>query len=85
VENVIIKQGRYLSIQEKFWPNESKQPTWEIGFYGSFINGVMKYLIHEMLHRSGIHNELQVRELTERYHKEFHRNYSKLVRGELNL
>ncbi|MEX2701668.1 MAG: hypothetical protein Q6368_001150 [Candidatus Baldrarchaeota archaeon] len=40
------------------------KPCWRVGLRGYILNSSLRTLIHEMLHKSGIHDE-EVRKMTE--------------------
>ena len=50
------------------------KPCWSVGLRGYILNSSLRALIHEMLHKSGMHNE-EVRKTTEYFYKEFRRKH----------
>lgn len=83
----ISKKGKFLEQQlyGRAWkkkplvdifPNclyhdKSSEPLWSIGLRGFVLNSSIRAIIHELLHKAGLHDETKVRELTELHCKEF--------------
>lgn len=59
----------------RLYPDMSSEPFWSIGLRGFVLNSSIRAVIHELLHKSGLHDETKVLELTEQYHKEFRSKY----------
>ncbi len=57
------------------FPEKESEPYLNMGLRGYIINGSIRTVIHELLHKSGLHNEAEVRELTEGYYREFRKKY----------
>ncbi len=57
-----------------FSDNKS-EPYLNVGLRGYVINGSIRTVIHELLHKSGLHEETKVRELTEQLYKEFRKKH----------
>jgi hypothetical protein len=58
------------------YPDKESEPFWNVGLRGFVLNSSIRAVIHELLHKSGLHDETKVRELTERYYKEFRIKHS---------
>ena len=65
------------------FPDKLSEPCWSIGLRGYILNSSIRALIHELLHKSGIHDEKEVRKITEQYYKQFRRKYLKQFDKEL--
>jgi len=65
------------------FPDKLSEPCWSIGLRGYILNSSIQALIHELLHKSGIHNEKEVRKITEQYYKQFRCKYLKQFDKEL--
>jgi len=57
------------------YPDKCSEPFWNVGLRGFVLNSSIRAIIHELLHKSGLHDETQVRELTEQHYKEFRSKY----------
>lgn len=57
------------------YPDKKSEPFYNIGLRGYILNSSIRALIHEILHKSGLHNETEVRQMTEFYYKEFRKKY----------
>ena len=57
------------------YPGKKVEPFWNIGLRGFVLNSSIRAVIHELLHKSGLHNETEVRELTDFYYKQFRRKH----------
>lgn len=53
------------------WPTKDQKPSSSIGIRGYMLNSTIRTLIHEMLHKSGVHDEAEARRLADQYSKEF--------------
>lgn len=53
------------------WPVKDQKPSSSIGIRGYILNSTIRTLIHEMFHKSGVHDEAEVRRLAEHHSKEF--------------
>lgn len=58
-----------------YFPDKVSKPSLWVGLRGFVLNGSIRALIHELLHKSGLHDETEVRKLTDRYYKDFRNNY----------
>jgi len=68
------KRRGFIDIYpDLIWPSRLIKPKERVGIRGFILNSAIKALIHEMLHQSGIHNEAEVRRLTDQLYKEFRR------------
>ncbi len=57
------------------YPEKKSEPFWSIGLRGFILNCSIRAVIHEVLRKSGLHDEAKVRELTKRHYKEFRSKY----------
>ena len=57
------------------WPNRKGKPVWTIGIRGHVLNSIIRAVIHEMLHQSGVHDEAEARRLADQHYKEFRQTY----------
>jgi len=57
------------------YPDKSSEPCWSVGLRGFVLNGSIRAVIHELLHKSGLGDETKVRGLTEHYYKDFRNLY----------
>jgi hypothetical protein len=55
----------------RLYLDKNSEPYWSVGLRGFVLNGSIRAVIHELLHKSGLGDETKVRELTERHYKEF--------------
>ena len=53
------------------YPDNDSEPCWSVGLRGFVLNGSIRAVIHELLHKSGLGDETKVRELTEHHYKDF--------------
>jgi hypothetical protein len=60
---------------ELLWPIKEQKPFWRMGFRGHILNSTVRTVIHEMLHKSGVHDEAEARRLADQHYKEFRRTY----------
>ncbi|MCD6241682.1 hypothetical protein J7K27_09300 [Candidatus Bathyarchaeota archaeon] len=65
------------------FPDKLSKPHWSVGLRGYILNSSIRALIHELLHKSGIHDEKEVRKITEQYYRQFRRKYLKQFDKEL--
>jgi hypothetical protein len=65
------KYDLILIWPDLLWPNKKAKPFWCIGIRGATLNSTIKAAIHEMLHKSGIADEEEVRKLTDQHYKNF--------------
>jgi hypothetical protein len=95
----IDKKGRILDVQlygrswekkplvdifpNSLFPDKLSKPFWSIGLRGLILNSSIRTIIHELLHKSGLNDEEKVRELTERYYKDFRRKYTQTFNDEI--
>ena len=54
-----------------FWPRRKSKPFASVGIRGHFLNGTLRTVIHEMLHKSGLREEEEVRTLADQYANAF--------------
>jgi len=54
-----------------FWPRRKSKPFASVGVRGHFLNETLRTVIHEMLHKSGLREEEEVRTLADQYTKAF--------------
>ncbi|MCW4003259.1 MAG: hypothetical protein NWE95_05020 [Candidatus Bathyarchaeota archaeon] len=59
------------------------EPYLNVGLRGYVVNGSIRTVIHELLHKSGLHDEAKVRELTEQLYKEFRTKYIQAFNEEI--
>jgi len=59
------------------WPIKNQKPSLSIGIRGYILNSTIRTLIHELLHKSGVHNEAEARRLADQHHEEFRRTHLK--------
>jgi len=59
------------------------EPDCSVGLRGFILNCSIRALIHEILHKSGLHDETKVRELTEHYYKDFRSKYIVMFNDEV--
>jgi hypothetical protein len=57
------------------YPNKTVVPAWNVGFRGLILNCSVCAVTHEVLHKSGFHNECEVRKLASAFFKEFRKWY----------
>lgn len=57
------------------WPVKDERPFESIGIRGYTLNGTVRTLIHELLHKSGVHDEAEARRLADQHYKSFRRTY----------
>lgn len=57
------------------WPNKKVRPWGSVGIRGFILNSTIRAMIHEILHKSGVKDENEVRRATERHYKSFRRTY----------
>lgn len=57
------------------WPIKDQKPSLSIGIRGYILNSTIRAVIHEMLHKSGVHDEAEARRLADQHYKEFRRTH----------
>jgi hypothetical protein len=67
----------------RLFPDKLSKPFWSVGLRGLTLNSSIRAIIHELLHKSGLSDEKEVRELTEHYYKDFRRKYIQAFNDEL--
>jgi len=65
------------------YPSNDSEPCWSVGLRGFVLNGSIRAVIHELLHKSGLNDETKVRELTEHYYKDFRNRYLEMFNDEI--
>jgi len=65
------------------YPDNDSEPCWSVGLRGFVLNGSIRAVIHELLHKSGLNDETKVRELTEHYYKDFRNKYLEMFNDEI--
>lgn len=65
------------------YPDKESEPFWNVGLRGFVLNSSIRAVIHELLHKSGLHDETKVRELTEHYYKDFRSKYIMMFNDEV--
>ena len=71
----VRKRDVILIWPDLLWPNKKAKPSWGVGIRGFMLNSMIRAVIHEMLHKSGMRDENEVRELTNQHYKDFRRLY----------
>jgi len=57
------------------WPTKDQKPLSSIGIRGYILNSTIRTLIHELLHKSGVHDEADARRQVDPHYKEFRRTH----------
>lgn len=57
------------------WPVKDQKPSLRLGIRGYVLNSTIRTLIHELLHKSGVHDEAEARRLADHYCKEFRQTH----------
>ncbi len=65
------------------YPDNDSEPCWSVGLRGFVLNGSIRAVIHELLHKSGLNDETKVRELTEYHYKDFINKYLEIFNDEI--
>lgn len=65
------------------YPDNDSEPCWSVRLRGFVLNGSIRAVIHELLHKSGLNDETKVRELTEHYYKDFRNKYLEMFNDEI--
>lgn len=59
------------------FPNKLSKPIWRVGIRGFILNSIIRGIIHEFLHKSGLKDEDEVIEQTKQHYRDFRRKYLK--------
>jgi len=57
------------------WSIKDQKPSSSIGIRGYILNSTIRTLIHELLHKAGVHAEDEARRQVDPHYKEFRRTY----------
>jgi hypothetical protein len=71
----VRKRDLVLVWPDLIWPNKVARPSWRVGIRGFILNNTIRVIIHEMLHKSGINDEDEVRKLTDEHYGNFRHVY----------
>jgi len=71
----VRKRDVVLVWPDLIWPNKKVRPWGSVGIRGFILNSTIRAVIHEVLHKSGIKDENEVRRATEQHYKSFRRTY----------
>jgi len=63
-----------------FYLQKKAKPSLRVGIRGHILNSMIRALIHELIHQSGVHDEAEASRLANQHYKEFRRAY--LIRFE---
>ena len=68
---------------DRLFPDKLSAPLLSIGLRGFILNSYVRAIIHEILHKSGLDDEMRVREMAEHYYKDFRRKQIQVFDDEL--
>jgi hypothetical protein len=71
----VKKRDMIIVFPDLLYPSRLRKPFWRIGIRGCVLNSMVRAVIHEMLHKSGVKDENEVRKLTDQHYKGFRRTY----------
>jgi hypothetical protein len=80
----VKKRDLILVWPDLIWPNKKAKPWGMVGIRGFILNVTIRAVIHEMLHKSGVKDEDEVRKLTDEHFKSFRRTYLSRFEAEFN-
>jgi len=80
----IRKRAVILVWPDLIWPDKKAKPSWSVGIRGFVLNRTIKTVIHEMLHKSGVRDEDEVRRLADQHYKNFRHIYLSHFEVEFN-
>lgn len=60
-----------------YFPSKLSKPIWRVGIRGVILNSIIRGVIHELLHKSGLKDEDEVKEQAEQHYQDFRRKYLK--------
>ncbi len=69
------KRNLIIVWPDLLWPIKHTKPFGLPGIRGFILNSSIRAIIHEMLHRSSVHDEAEARRLTDQHYEEFRRTH----------